>query len=101
MWYRKDIVHRFHNTLKNEHDIHSRLMKHYPEVPMWWYVTTGAITFAFVCTAIKMVPTQLPLWAAVIGILLSFSLAIPLSMFSAISSQAIPIEVMYELIATL
>ena len=46
-----------------------------------------------------MGPTQLPLWAAVIGILLSFSLAIPLSMFTAISSQPMPTNVMYELIA--
>ena len=46
-----------------------------------------------------MVPTQLPLWAAVIGILLSFSLAIPLSMSTAISSQAMPTNVIYEFIA--
>jgi len=74
-------------------------MRHYPEVPMWWYVITGVIPFAFVCTAIKIVPTQLPLWAAVIAILLSFSLAIPLSIFIAISSQDMPTNVMYELIA--
>jgi OPT family oligopeptide transporter len=74
-------------------------MQYYPEVPMWWYAITGVIPFAFVCAAIKMVPTQLPLWAAVIGILLSFSLAIPLSMFMAISSQKMPMNVIYELIA--
>ena len=99
MWYQKDIVHRFHNTLKDEHDVHSHLMQHYPEVPMWWYVITGIIPFAFVCTAIKIVPTQLPLWAAIIAILLSFSSAIPLSIFTAISRQEIPMNVIYELIA--
>ena len=74
-------------------------MQHYPQVSTWWYTITGGIAFAFVCIAIKIVPTQLPLWAAVIGILLSFSLSIPLSMLAAISSQGIPMEVMYELLA--
>ena len=92
-------MHRFHNTLKDEHDIYSRLMQPYSEVPMWWYVITGVIPFAFVCTAIKMVPTQLPLWGAVIGLILSFSMAIPLSIFAATSSQTIPMNVIYELIA--
>ena len=99
MWYRKDIVHRFRKTLKDEHDVHSYLMQSYPEVPMWWYVITGVITFAFLCTAIKMVPTQFPLWAAVIAIFLSFSLAIPFSIFVAVSSQDVPMNVIYELIA--
>jgi OPT family oligopeptide transporter len=99
VWYRKDIVHRFHKTLKDEHDIHFHLMQSYPEVPMWWYAITGVIPIAFIWTAIRMVPTQLPLWAAVITMLLSFSLAIPLSMFMAISSQQIPMNVIYELIA--
>ena len=99
MWFRKDIVRRFRNTLKDERDVHSRLMQYYPEVPMWWYAIIGIIAFAFFCTAIEIVPTQLPIWAAVIGILLSFILAIPLSMLQAITNQQVPTQVMHELIA--
>ena len=99
MWYRKDIVRQFHSTLKDEQDVHSRLMQYYPEVPMWWYVIIGVITFAFICIATKMVPNQLPLWAAVIGILLSFALAIPMTTLHAITNQPAPGTAMYELIA--
>jgi len=99
VWFRKDIVRRFRNTLKDERDVHSRLMQYYPEVPMWWYGIVGIIAFAFFCTAIEIVPTQLPIWAAVIGILLSFTLAIPLSMLQAITNQQVPTQVMHELIA--
>ena len=99
MWYRKDIVHWLRHTLKDKYYIYSHLVQCYSKVPMWWYVITGIIPFAFVCTAIKIVPTQLPLWAAVIAILLSFSLAIPLFMFAATSSQTIPMNVISELIA--
>ena len=98
MWFRKDIARRFHNTLEDEHDIHSRLMQYYPEVPMWWYGMVGIVAFIFLCTAIKIVPTQLPIWAAVIAVLLSFIFIIPLAILQAISNLNIWVQVMYELI---
>ena len=35
LWYRKDVVRRFHRRLKDEKDIHSRLVSKYPEAPRW------------------------------------------------------------------
>ena len=75
-------------------------MKYYPEVPIWWYVMIGVTTFAFVCTAIKMVPTQLPIWAAIVGLLISFSFAIPMATLQAIANQPVLSPVIYELIAS-
>ena len=100
MWYRKDILNQFHNTLRNEHDIHSRLMQYYPEVPIWWYGIIGIISFSFLCITIKIIPTQLPIWAIVIAILLASILFIPLSIHAAISNQKIPTQVIFELIAS-
>jgi len=74
-------------------------MQYYPEVPMWWYGIIGSISFSFLCIAIKIVPTQLPIWAAIVAILLSFILSIPLSILRAISNLSTPVQVMYELIA--
>jgi len=99
VWYRKDIIRRFRNTLKDENDIHSRLMRSYPEVPMWWYGVTAIISFSFLCITIKIIPTQLPIWAAAIAIFLSFLFSIPLSMLQAITNQQIYTQVMFELIA--
>jgi OPT family small oligopeptide transporter len=99
VWFRKDIMRRFRHTLKDEQDVHSRLMQYYPEVPAWWYALVGVISFAFFCTAIEIVPTQLPIWAAVVGILISFTLSIPLSMLQAMTNQQVPTQVMMELIA--
>ncbi|KAF8952132.1 hypothetical protein BDZ97DRAFT_1931228 [Flammula alnicola] len=61
-------------------------------LPMWWYAIVGAIAFAFFCISIEIFPTQLPIWAAVVGILLSFMLAIPLSMLQAITNQQVPTQ---------
>ena len=83
VWYRKDIVHWSHN---NQHDdIHSHFMKYYHEVPLWWYGIIGIISFSFLCIAIKIIPAQLPIWAVVIAILLSFISSIPFSMLQAIT----------------
>jgi len=74
-------------------------MQYYPEVPMWWYGIIFIISFAFLCITIKSIPTQLPIWAAVIAIFISFTLSIPLSILGAITSQQVNTPVIYELIA--
>ncbi|TFK41282.1 OPT oligopeptide transporter [Crucibulum laeve] len=99
LWFRKDIMRRFRSSLKDERDVHSRLMQYYPEVPAWWYATVGVIAFAFLCIAIEIFPTGLPIWGAVIGFVLAAILALPLSMLQAITNQQVPTQVMHQLIA--
>jgi OPT family oligopeptide transporter len=74
-------------------------MQYYPEVPMWWYGIIGIISFSFLCITIKIIPTQLPIWAIVVAILLSFLLSLPLSILMAISNQQIGTQVMFEFIS--
>ncbi|PPQ62757.1 hypothetical protein CVT24_000451 [Panaeolus cyanescens] len=99
LWFRKDIARRFRNSLKDERDIHSRLMQSYDEVPMWWYIIVGLVSFALMCVAIEIEPTQLPIWAAVIAIIIASILTIPLAMLQAITNQQVPTQVMMQLIA--
>jgi len=74
-------------------------MQYYPEVPMWWYGIIFIISFAFLCITIISIPTQLPIWAAVIAIFISFTLSIPLSIITAVTNQDVAGPVMHELIA--
>jgi OPT family oligopeptide transporter len=73
-------------------------MQYYPQVPKWWYGISSVIAFAFICATVKIIPTHLPIWAAIVGILIAFSLAIPITALQAISNQPAPTPVMYELI---
>ncbi|KAF9458343.1 glutathione transporter [Collybia nuda] len=98
LWFRRDIMRRFRSSLKDERDVHSRLMQYYPEVPMWWYASLGAICLIILCVTVEVYPTQLPAWAAIIAFLLSVVLCIPLSMLQAITNQQVPTQVMHELI---
>ncbi|TFK28466.1 OPT superfamily oligopeptide transporter [Coprinopsis marcescibilis] len=99
LWFRKDILRRFRNTLKDERDIHSRLMQAYRDVPSWWYIIVGVLAFIFLVIAIEVNPgTQLPIWALFLACGLGLVLALPLAMLQAITNQQVPTQVMHELI---
>ncbi len=99
VWFRQDIIRRFRSSLKDERDVHSRLMQAYPEVPRWWYAVVGVLGIVFLFVAIEIFPTQLPIWAALIAILFSAVTALPLAMIQAVSNMSITFNVMCELIA--
>ncbi|KAL0950706.1 hypothetical protein HGRIS_007482 [Hohenbuehelia grisea] len=98
LWFRRDIVRRFRSSLRDERDVHSRLMQAYPEVPHWWYIAMGVIAFSFLCIAVEIFPTQLPIWAVFLGFGIACLLAIPLAMIQAITNQQVALQVMHELI---
>jgi len=99
VWFRKDIVRRFRSTLTSERDVHSRLMQRYREVPFWWYLTIGVISFVFLVVAVVVNRnSQLPVWALLIACILAAILALPLAMLQAITNQTVPTQVMHELI---
>ncbi|KAF6766105.1 glutathione transporter [Ephemerocybe angulata] len=98
LWFRKDIVRRFRNTLKDERDVHSRLMQYYPEVPSWWYAAVGVVSLVFLIVAIEVYQEQLPIWALFLALALASFLSLPLAMLQAITNQQVPTQVMHELI---
>ena len=74
-------------------------MQAYPEVPTWWYAACGVISFAIFCVSIEIFPTQLPIWAAVFGVIFSAIISVPLAMLQAITNQEVGTNVIDEVIA--
>ncbi|KAJ6626902.1 OPT oligopeptide transporter protein-domain-containing protein [Mycena sp. CBHHK59/15] len=99
LWFGRDIARRFRSSLKDERDIHSRLMQRYPEVPTWWYIIVGVLSTIFIFIAIEIFPTRLPIWAAALALIISMLAAIPLAMLQAITNQHVALQVMEEMIA--
>ena len=99
MWFRKDIARRFRSSLKDEQDVHCRLMQAYSEVPMWWYATCGVVSFAVFCVSIEIFPTRLPIWAAVFGVVFSAIISLPIAIVQALTNQQIGTNVLDEVIA--
>ncbi|KAE9409309.1 OPT oligopeptide transporter [Gymnopus androsaceus JB14] len=99
LWFRRDIARRFRSSLKDERDVHSRLMLAYREVPWTWYTALGVIAMVLFLISVHLVPTNFPVWAAVLGFILASVLALPMAMLQAITNQQVAnIQVFYELI---
>ena len=98
MWYRHDIIRQFRRTVRDEKDIHARLMSVYPEVPTWWYGVLFVIAFVFGVVAIEIFPTQFPVWAFILSIAISFFFVIPVGIVRAITNQLLGINVLAEFI---
>ena len=99
VWYRRDIVRRFRRSLKDERDIHSRLMQAYAEVPQLWYAALGLLSLILMIITVEIFPTQLPIWALFLALLISAFLTIPVGMLQAITNQQITLQVIHEMIA--
>jgi OPT family small oligopeptide transporter len=99
LWYRRDIVRRLRRSLKDETDIHCRLMQAYPEVPQLWYAILGVTALVLMIITVEIFPTQFPVWAAFIALILAAVLTIPVGMLQAITNQQMTLQVMHELIA--
>ncbi|KAK7055277.1 OPT oligopeptide transporter [Favolaschia claudopus] len=99
LWFGRDVVRRFRSSLKDERDVHSRLMQRYPEVPIWWYLLVGLLSTIFMLIAIEIFPTLLPIWAALLALVIATAAAIPLAMLQAITNQHVALQVVEEMIA--
>ncbi|KAH9979447.1 OPT oligopeptide transporter protein-domain-containing protein [Lactifluus volemus] len=79
-------------------DIHVRLMSIYKEVPGWWYFSILVITFAFGVVSIEVWDTQLPVWAFVLSVIISFVFTIPNGIIAAMTNNFVGLNVLMEFI---
>jgi OPT family oligopeptide transporter len=98
IWYRHDIVRRFRHSLKDETDIHSRLMQAYPEVPQLWYGILGVTALVVLIVVVAIYPTELPVWALLLSLLLAAIVSVPTGMLQAVTNQPIMTQVVDEVI---
>ncbi|KAK9258613.1 OPT oligopeptide transporter protein-domain-containing protein [Lipomyces tetrasporus] len=58
-------------------DPHSRMMARYPEVPDWWFGIVFVVSFVAGVIALTVYPTQTPVWAVVVILIVSLVMLIP------------------------
>lgn len=98
LYFRKQIWTQARRSMHEQPDIHARLMSVYPQVPDWWYAVLFLIMFVFGIVSIEAWPTQFPVWAFVLALLVSFFYIIPIGMIQAITNQQVGLNVITELI---
>jgi hypothetical protein len=92
-------MNRFRRSLKDERDVHSRLMQAYPEVPHAWYGALGLVSLGIGIAAIEIFPTQLPVWGFMFAILLSSLWSLPSGILQAMTNQMVHFTRMATLIS--
>jgi hypothetical protein len=92
-------IYRAAINLKTEaDDIHMKLMRHYPEVPDWWFLALFGVVFVFAVVAIEVFNTGLPVWGYLVAVLLPLIYVVPSSFIYAMTGQQIAINLIAELI---
>ncbi|KAF8181623.1 small oligopeptide transporter [Pholiota molesta] len=94
----KPIRLQFGRAMREQPDIHARLMAHYPQVPEWYYACIFAITFVFACICIQVWPSGMTIWALIIALLISLVYVVPIGMIQAVTNRQVGLNVITELI---
>ena len=97
-WYHKDIARQFRRSLKDEKDIHSRLMSKYPEVPHWWFLTLGVICLVGGIIGIEVCHIKLPVWAFFLSLVFSVVFVLPFGILQAVTNQSFSPVVLAEML---
>ncbi|KAI3596743.1 opt oligopeptide transporter [Moniliophthora roreri] len=98
IYYRRQIWNQARRSLQEQPDVHARLMSRYPQVPDWWYYTIFVTFFGFGVFSIELWPTQMPVWALLLALVIAFVYVIPVGIVQAITNQDIALNVITELI---
>ncbi|KAK9465336.1 OPT oligopeptide transporter protein-domain-containing protein [Lipomyces arxii] len=85
----KDFWHqlRYRNRSNFEtyNDPHTAMMAKYPEVPDWWYLGVLVVSFAFAVGCVAGYPTNAPVWALLIVIIVCTVMLIPSSIIASVT----------------
>ncbi|KAH7342068.1 OPT oligopeptide transporter protein-domain-containing protein [Rhizoctonia solani] len=86
------------NLRVEEDDVHARLMRHYPEVPDWWYLVVAVVFFAVAMVTVLVWPTGMPWWGIPFSLLLPTVYVVPIAYVYAMTGQPININLIAEII---
>ncbi|KAF9217694.1 hypothetical protein BGZ59_001122 [Podila verticillata] len=95
----KEIWAQWKSALGSEkEDIHTKMMKVYPEVPQLWYGAFYVVMAILACIACEFYGTQLPWWGLLLALALGFVLTLPIGVMNAVTGYGPGLNVITELV---
>ncbi|KAH6833122.1 oligopeptide transporter 4 [Perilla frutescens var. hirtella] len=97
-FYGREIYERFRASYREKEDIHTRLMRHYPDIPSWWFYILLAITFTaslMLCIFLND-QVQMPWWALIFACIIAFVFTLPISIITATTNQTPGLNIITE-----
>ncbi|KAG9068981.1 hypothetical protein KI688_009871 [Linnemannia hyalina] len=91
----KEMVARWKSARAENEDIHSRLMRVYPEVPDWWYISLFVISLAlslFTCQQYNFMPW----WAVLLAMAIAIFFVLPVGIVQAVTNQQPGLNIVTE-----
>ncbi|TKY55962.1 Oligopeptide transporter 6 [Spatholobus suberectus] len=84
----------------NKVDIHTRLMKRYKSVPMWWFLVILVVNIALILFACEYCKAsfQLPWWGVLLACAISVFFTLPIGIISATTNQQPGLNIITEYI---
>ncbi|KAF9103886.1 hypothetical protein BGX29_002779 [Mortierella sp. GBA35] len=91
----KEMVARWRSARAENEDIHSRLMRVYPEVPDWWYIILFVVSLAlslFTCQQYNFMPW----WAVLLAMAIAIFFVLPVGIVQAVTNQQPGLNIVTE-----
>ncbi|KAF9165176.1 hypothetical protein DFQ26_000517 [Actinomortierella ambigua] len=82
----------------NKDDVHTKMMRIYPEVPHAWYAAFYVIMAALAIVTVEVYNLQLPWWGLLIALALGFALTLPIGVMNAVTGYGPGLNVITELV---
>jgi len=98
LYFRRHIWLQTKRSLREQPDIHARLMMSYRQVPTWWYIIIFIISVVFGLVANEVWHTELTVWGFFLALLVGFLYTVPVGMIQATTNQQVALNVVTELI---
>ncbi|KAF9987350.1 hypothetical protein BGZ75_000707 [Mortierella antarctica] len=90
-----EIVARWKSARAENEDIHSRLMRVYPEVPDWWYGLLFVVTLALSFVTC-VVWDYMPWWALILAMVIAVFFVLPVGIVQAVTNQQPGLNIVTE-----
>ncbi|KAF8928404.1 hypothetical protein BGZ47_001656 [Haplosporangium gracile] len=91
----KELVQRWKSARLENEDIHSRLMRVYPEVPDWWYASLFVISLGLSFVAC-IVYNYMPWWAVFLAMAIAIFFVLPVGIVQAVTNQQPGLNIITE-----
>ncbi|KAG0013579.1 hypothetical protein BGZ81_000951 [Podila clonocystis] len=91
----REMVQRWKESRQETEDIHSRLMRVYPEVPQWWYGILFVITLALSFVTC-IVWGYMPWWAVILAMAIAMFFVLPVGIVQAVTNQQPGLNIITE-----
>ncbi|KAG0046037.1 hypothetical protein BGZ83_008764, partial [Gryganskiella cystojenkinii] len=82
----------------SEVDIHTKMMRAYPEVPQLWYAIFYVIMAVAACLVCEFYGTQLPWYGLLLALFMGWALTLPIGVMNAITGYGPGLNVITELV---